>query len=213
MATLLDGSVRWYDLQPTELLSERAALFAPDNDGTELTHWVLFMPEGFFDHAGCGGNELVGIRLNRARNQQPGWVSFFQAYRVLYAPVLVRARLLSNAGPAQAWLAEPGDIRPRLARQPVAEVSAACIPGTGDACVPISLTRGQPMSLPAGWRRTAAIAAAPSYGGVNVTLLLNSQAIRDGNLGALSLGEYASRRVGQLARGKGHDQDALFQTI
>ncbi|HEY0420735.1 MAG TPA: caspase family protein, partial [Acetobacteraceae bacterium] len=33
----------------------------------------------------------------------------------------------------------------------------------------------------------------------------------DGNLGALSLGEYVSRRVGQLARQKGHDQDALFR--
>jgi uncharacterized caspase-like protein len=34
----------------------------------------------------------------------------------------------------------------------------------------------------------------------------------DGNLGALSLGEYVSRRVGELAREKGHDQDALFRT-
>jgi hypothetical protein len=34
----------------------------------------------------------------------------------------------------------------------------------------------------------------------------------DGNLGALSLGEYVFRRVGQLAREKGHDQDALFRT-
>jgi hypothetical protein len=34
----------------------------------------------------------------------------------------------------------------------------------------------------------------------------------DGNLGALSLGEYVSRRVGQLARQKGHEQDAVFRT-
>ena len=34
----------------------------------------------------------------------------------------------------------------------------------------------------------------------------------DGNIGALALGEYVSRRVGELAREKGHDQDAVFRT-
>ena len=33
----------------------------------------------------------------------------------------------------------------------------------------------------------------------------------DGDIGALTLGEYVSRRVGQLARERGHDQDALFR--
>lgn len=119
----------------------------------ELTRWLLFTPEGFFDHAERDGNEPVGVHLNRARNQQPDWVSFSQAYRVLYAPALVRARLLGDAGPAQTRLVELGDIRPRLARQPVAEVPAACISGTGAACVPILLARGQSISLPGGAER------------------------------------------------------------
>ena len=34
----------------------------------------------------------------------------------------------------------------------------------------------------------------------------------DGNIGALALGEYVSRRVSELAREKGHDQDAVFRT-
>ena len=33
----------------------------------------------------------------------------------------------------------------------------------------------------------------------------------DGNLGALSLGEYVERRVGQLAALKHHSQDAVFR--
>jgi hypothetical protein len=33
-----------------------------------------------------------------------------------------------------------------------------------------------------------------------------------GNIGALGLGEYVSRRVGELARQKGHEQDAVFRT-
>lgn len=31
-------------------------------------------------------------------------------------------------------------------------------------------------------------------------------------ISALALGEYVSERVGQLARQKGHDQDAVFKT-
>ena len=34
----------------------------------------------------------------------------------------------------------------------------------------------------------------------------------DGNVGALALGEFVSRRVGQLARSKAHEQDAVFRT-
>jgi uncharacterized caspase-like protein len=34
----------------------------------------------------------------------------------------------------------------------------------------------------------------------------------EGNVGALALGEFVSRRVGQLARSKAHEQDAVFRT-
>ena len=146
VAALLDGSLRWYSLDPAAPLQERAALFA-HADGRR---WVLFTPEGFFDHADRGGNELVGVHLNRARNQQPEWVSFSQAYRVLYAPAVVRALLLGQPGPAQARLAELGDIRARLARQPLVELRDACTRQEGQDCVPLRTARGAAVVLPAG---------------------------------------------------------------
>lgn len=129
VVALLDGTLRWYGLKQPERLRERAALFA-HADGKR---WVLFTPEGFFDYADRGGSDLVGVHVNRGRNQQPDWVSFSQAYRVLYAPAIVRARLAGQPAEAAAKLAELGDIGARLARQPTIEVQAVCIP-SGDTC-------------------------------------------------------------------------------
>jgi WD40 repeat protein len=137
VAALLDGTLRWYGIA-SGAPEERAALFA-HADGKR---WVLFTPEGFFDHADRGGNELVGVQLNRGRKQQPEWVSFSQAYRVLYAPSIVRARLLGEPAPAQAKLAELGDIRERLARQPLVAVTAACIPREDRSCEPVAMKPG-----------------------------------------------------------------------
>jgi hypothetical protein len=144
VAALLDGSVRWYGLGAGALLTERAALFL-HADGQR---WALFTPEGFFDHADLGGNDLVGIHLNRARNQQPEWLSFSQAYRVMYAPAVVRARLLGDPEPARARLAELGDIRSRLARQPLVEIRDACVGTAGQDCAALPLRRGTPVTLP-----------------------------------------------------------------
>ncbi len=146
LAALLDGSVRWYGLTPDAMLAERAALFA-HADGQR---WVLFTPEGFFDHADRGGNDLVGVQLNRARNQQPEWVSLSQAYRVLYAPAVVRARLLGDPAPATARLAELGDLRARMARQPLAEIAGLCAVREDGACAKLDLKPGQPATLPEG---------------------------------------------------------------
>ena len=43
---------------------------------------------------------------------------------------------------------------------------------------------------------------------------LTGRAARDGDgvISALALGEYVTRRVGELAREKGHEQDAVFRT-
>lgn len=143
VAALLDGTLRWYGLDGG-VPEERAALFA-HADGRR---WVLFTPEGFFDHADLGGNELVGVHLNRDRKQQPEWVSFSQAYRVLYAPAIVRARLLGEKAAAQTRLAELGDIRGRLARQPLVEVRSVCVPREDRSCEPV-VTRGSvPTSVP-----------------------------------------------------------------
>jgi hypothetical protein len=145
VAALLDGTLRWYGLDAAGI-AERAALFA-HADGLR---WVLFTPEGFFDNADRGGNDLVGLLLNRARNQQPDWISFSQAYRVLYAPAVVRARLMGDPGPARARLAALGDIRGRIARQPLVSVTAACLPQPDDSCRTLPLVQGAPISLPPG---------------------------------------------------------------
>lgn len=139
LAALLDGTLRWYSLQPADLLAERAALFA-DPAGAR---WVLFTPEGFFDDGDRGGNELVGLLLNRARNQQPAWLSFSQAYRTLYAPSIVGARLRGDAAPARARLAGLGDLRTRMTREPTAQIRAACLPAP-EGCTPLT-----PDALPA----------------------------------------------------------------
>jgi hypothetical protein len=94
----------------------------------------LFTPEGLFDHADIGGKDLVGVHLNRGRDQQPEWTSFSQAYRALYAPAAVRSRLAGDPGPSRARLAELGDLRARLARQPSVEFAELCVPMADGTC-------------------------------------------------------------------------------
>ncbi|MDE2576140.1 MAG: caspase family protein [Rhodospirillales bacterium] len=143
VAALLDGTLRWYGLKGG--LSERAALFA-HADGKR---WVLFTPAGFFDDSDLGGNDLVGLLLNRGANQQPDWVSFSQAYRLLYAPALVQASVLGQARPAQARLAELGNLRDRLARQPLVAVQSACLPQPDNSCTSLPLKPGETLRVPA----------------------------------------------------------------
>jgi hypothetical protein len=144
VAALLDGTLRWYGVERG--LQERAALFA-HADGVR---WVLYTPEGFFDDSDRGGNELVGVHLNRARNQQPEWVSFSQAFRVFHAPEIVRARLLGEPAPAHARLAELGDIRARLDGQPSVAISEACMVQPDQSCAKVSVEPGRPVQVPAG---------------------------------------------------------------
>jgi hypothetical protein len=165
VAALLDGTIRWYGLAAA-LLDERAALFV-HADGQR---WVLFTPEGLFDHGEFGGKDLVGVHLNRERNQQPEWLSFAQAYRVLYAPAAVRARLGGETGPARARLAELGDLRSRLARQPLVETTAACLPRSDGDCPPLDL------------RRTGALSPTQSAGTLRLKLRLTERGLGIGAL-------------------------------
>ncbi len=130
VAALLDGTLRWFGLSHDAPLQPRVALFA-HADGAR---WVLFTPEGLFDHADRGGKDLVGVHLNRGRDQQPEWTSFSQAYRALYAPAAVRSRLAGDPGPSRARLAELGDLRARLARQPAVEFAELCVPMADGTC-------------------------------------------------------------------------------
>ncbi|WP_372620153.1 caspase family protein [Falsiroseomonas sp.] len=122
VAALGDGTLRWYRLADADI-TEHAALFIH----AETLRWVIWTPEGLFDHAPNGGQELVGLHLNRARNQTPEWASFRQAYRALYAPAAVRARLAGDSAPALARLAQLGEVRDRLGRLPLLAPGSACI--------------------------------------------------------------------------------------
>ena len=133
VAALLDGTLRWYQLGGADPLRERAALFADP----AAVRWVLFTPEGFFDDSARGGNELVGLHLNRARNQQPVWLSFSQAYRTLYAPAIVSARLRGDRAPAQAGMAALGDLRTRLTQEPSVDVRALCLAAADGGCTAV----------------------------------------------------------------------------
>ncbi|MBW8268944.1 caspase family protein [Caldovatus aquaticus] len=128
-----DGTLRWYDLAGGQI-AERAALFV-HADGRR---WVLWTPEGLFDHAPEGGQELVGVHLNNGRAQTPEWASFAQAYRALYAPAAVRARLAGDAAPARARLAALGEVRARIGRAPVLRGAAACAVTAEGACLPLA---------------------------------------------------------------------------
>ncbi|GGG41830.1 hypothetical protein GCM10010964_31660 [Caldovatus sediminis] len=128
-----DGTVRWYDLVGGQI-AERAALFV-HADGRR---WVLWTPEGLFDHAPQGGQELVGVHLNNGRAQTPEWASFAQAYRALYAPAAVRARIAGDAAPARERIAQLGDVRARIGRAPVLRGGAACAVLPDGACVPLA---------------------------------------------------------------------------
>ncbi len=56
VAALGDGTIRWYRFE-AGALREQAALFVH----AETLRWVLWTPEGLFDHAPNGGQELVGV--------------------------------------------------------------------------------------------------------------------------------------------------------
>ena len=149
VAALLDGTLRWYGLDPDAPLQPRAALFA----STDGERWVLYTPEGLFDHADTGGQTLVGIHLNRGAGQLPEWTTLSQAYRILYARDAVLARLRGDPGPLRARLAELGDLRRRLLPRPSLEVTQACVPQAGDACAAVATMRGAVARLPNGATR------------------------------------------------------------
>ena len=140
VAALGDGTIRWFEAGAR--LIERGALFVH----ADARRWVAWTPEGLFDHAPAGGQELVGVHLNNGRAQTPEWASFQQAYRALYAPAAVRARLLGNSALAQTRMNELGEVRSRIGRLPTLAAGTACAVIGGD-CTPVAWGAAE---LPAG---------------------------------------------------------------
>jgi hypothetical protein len=143
VAALGDGTIRWYRFE-AGALREIAALFVH----AETLRWVLWTPEGLFDHAPNGGQELVGVHLNGGRNQTPEWASFQQAYRALYAPRAVRGRIAGDFAPAQERLAQLGEVRQRIGRLPTLAPGSICAL-VAEECRPITW---ETRSIPEGTR-------------------------------------------------------------
>ena len=138
-----DGTLRWYAVVQGRM-QEQAALFVH----ADARRWVLWTPEGLFDHSPAGGQELVGVHLNNGRAQTPDWASFQQAYRALYAPAEVRARVAGDAAPAATRLAELGDVRARIGQLPQLRASTACVVLAEGTCQAVTL--GPSLLVPAG---------------------------------------------------------------
>lgn len=132
VAALGDGTIRWYRFE-AGALREVAALFVH----AETLRWALWTPEGLFDHAPNGGQELVGVHLNGGRNQTPEWASFQQAYRALYAPRAVRGRIAGDYAPAQERLTQLGEVRQRIGRLPTLAPGSLCAV-VGEECRPLA---------------------------------------------------------------------------
>ena len=143
VAALGDGTLRWFAITAEARLEERAALFV-HADGAR---WVMWTPEGLFDHGANGGQELVGVHLNNGRAQAAEWATFQQAYRALYAPAELRAALAGDPAPARTRLAELGDVRARIAQLPVLKAGGACAVLTDGSCPPVTLT-GNVVTVP-----------------------------------------------------------------
>lgn len=141
VAALGDGTLRWYDAKPGAPLTQVAAMFVAADD----RRWVIWTPEGFFDHADIGGKELVGYQLNRGKSDAPEWVGFAQLYRAFYAPDVVLAKLEGKDQMAQQRLGAIGNVRGFLqsAKLPALQWNAYCI---ADHCTP--LDPGQSLRLP-----------------------------------------------------------------
>jgi len=140
VAALGDGTIRWYETNGR--LAERGALFVH----ADAQRWVLWTPEGLFDHAAQGGQDLVGVHLNNGRAQTPEWASFHQAYRALYAPGAVRMRLMGDTGLTLARMNDLGEVRSRIGRLPTLAPGQACAV-VGETCHPVAWTGGE---LPSG---------------------------------------------------------------
>ncbi|NDG50436.1 MAG: hypothetical protein EBY30_15715, partial [Rhodospirillales bacterium] len=149
VVALGDGTIRWHGLDAAGSMPERAAFFA-HRDGRR---WLLWTPEGFFDHSDQGGQDLAGYHLNRRVQDMAEWVNFAQLYRVFHAEDLVRARLArEDEAPLRQRLAEIGDVR-RLLRQapaPSVTISALCFttaPDGAERCQDFSAGGAQTRGL------------------------------------------------------------------
>jgi WD40 repeat protein len=78
-----DSTIRWYRLKDGE---ELYSLYLH----SDRKRWVLWTPEGFFDHS-TGGEELIGWHLNQRKDKESQFLPVSKMYKDFYRPDLVQA--------------------------------------------------------------------------------------------------------------------------
>src|SRR6185437_8446881 len=105
--------------------------------------WVVWTPEGFFDHShaagGRGGETLVGYHLNNGANKAADFVEIGQLYNLFYRRDLVLANFRGGEAGARVaqQLARIGDVRAVLKSglPPRVELIEGCIrPAGSEGC-------------------------------------------------------------------------------
>jgi hypothetical protein len=211
-----DGTLRWHDLEPGADLAERAAFFA-HRDGRR---WIMWTPEGFFDHSEEGGQDLAGFHLNRRAQDPAEWVNFSQLYRLFRAEELVRTRLSrGDEEPIRDRLAAIGDVRRLLqgGAAPGIVLTALCFAeraGEAERCQPVATaaaaTRGlmrvretaRPPTVAAGPAAAPAVAALELPAGVTRVRLRATLTDRGGGIGQTDL-FLNDRNVGRSGETRG----------
>ena len=140
VAAVGDGTLRWFGLDEAGRLTPRVSLFM----ASDARRWVAWTQSGFFDYADTGGEGMVGLLLNHARNQAPEWFSFAQVYRRFYAPDATAAALRGETVPESAGQLAGGlaQVRQTLANTPppAIELRAICWAAATRQCQPVAVT-------------------------------------------------------------------------
>jgi hypothetical protein len=137
LAALADGTIHWYAVADGR---EVMALFVDPRD----RRWVVWTPEGFFDHShaagGRGGETLVGYHLNNGANKAADFVEIGQLYNLFYRRDLVLAKFRGGDAGARVaqQLARIGDVRAVLKSglPPSLELVEGCIRPAGSKGCP-----------------------------------------------------------------------------
>ena len=136
LAALADGTIHWYAAGDGR---EVMTLFVDPRD----RRWVVWTPEGFFDHShatgGRGGETLVGYHLNNGANKGADFVEIGQLYNLFYRRDLVLAKFRGGDAGARVaqQLARIGDVRAVLKTglPPRLELVEGCIrPAGSEGC-------------------------------------------------------------------------------
>lgn len=103
VATLGDGTIRWFARDTDGALVPRLGLFA-HRDGRR---WAAWTAEGRFAHSDYGGTDLIGYQLNGTLDSLTGqWLDLGALYGVFYDPGAVKSALGGSATAAAASLGE-----------------------------------------------------------------------------------------------------------